>query len=243
MESKKGIITKYDYTSKYDDDGIEYRDYTIYVDGKKYTSQTPKDLYLTEGAALIFDVSGTEILAGFCPVQGIKWGKNAGKLSRQSSAEDRYVFVQGIVLEKRKETSSSTDFSKETLQRHQGVGYTVILEDETRFNASSQFGEPVKSGMQIAVVLEKNSAVLLLDKTRGKLYGRQRPYFILFAILLIAFTTGMYYLQKTKPDLLVNFDTTLIVINIFLSLALLMSIYTFIKGRSSLKFLRSNLKA
>lgn len=241
MDIRKGIIQAYTYKNQFDDNGIEYRIFTLTIDEKKYTSRAPKNLYLTEGATIIFECSGTEITAAFCPIQGTSWGKNSGKLKRQTAATDRYAFVQGIVLEKRKETVSSADFSKDLQQQHRGVGFTVVLKDETRFNAAWQFGHPLKPDMEIAVVLEQNSAVLLLDKKRNKLYGRQKPYFILFALLLIAFTPGLYYLQKIKPDMLVNFNVTLVVINIFLGLALLLSIVTFIKGQSAKKFLYAEL--
>jgi hypothetical protein len=233
----KGKISAADHAVKYDDEGIEYFLYTITIDKKKYTSKTPRGLYLSSDAPIVCEVENDVILAGYCPKENCSWGKNVRRLKKQITASDKYEFIEGVVIEKRKQVSSDNDFTKDAMYRNQGVGYTVVLKDRN-FHASYLFGKPIKPDMHIAVVLEQNDAVLLQIKSTGKIIGLQRPYYILLTLMLIAFNATMFYLFKTNQTHLINFKMTLIVINVFLVLFTLLSIATYVQGNKVKKFFK-----
>ncbi len=233
----KGKISESDYVVKYDDEGIEYRLYTITIDKKRYTSKTPKSLYLVNESPILCEVENDVILAGYCPKENCSWGKNVRRLKKQITASDKYEFIEGVVIEKRKQVSSDNDFTKDAMYRNPGVGYTVVLKDRN-FHASYLFGKPIKPDMPIAVVLEQNDAVLLQIKSTGKIIGQQRPYYILLTLMLIAFNATMFYLFKTNQTHLINFKMTLIVINVFLVLFTLLSIATYVQGNKVKKFFK-----
>jgi len=244
MQIIKGKIDYSEHVNKYDDDGIEYKLYTITIDKKKYTSKLPKGLYLVNDVDIIAGINPenpSEIIAGYCPVNKINWGKNTRSLKRQTDPLEIYEFVEGTVLEKRKSSSVNSDFSRDTLNSHTSVSYMIYIEGRD-FNTSHQFGHKLKPGMEIAAVLQENSAVLVVDKKTGRITGKQRPYFILLFLMLVAFNVAMYYVYYNKPDLIPSFKSVLIVINVFLVLFWALSIYTFLVGRKSMKFLNLKLK-
>ncbi len=236
----KGKISAADYVVKYDDEGIEYRLYTITIDKKRYTSKTPENLYLVNESPILCEVENDVILSGYCPKENCSWGKNVRRLKNQITSSDKYEFIEGVVIEKRKQVSSDNDFSKDAMYRNPGVGFTVVLKDRN-FHASYLFGKPIKPDMAIAVVLEQNDAVLLQIKSTGKIIGLQRPYYILLTLMLIAFNATMFYLYKTNQTHLINFKMTLIVINIFLVLFTLLSIATYVQGNKVKKFFKQQL--
>lgn len=236
----KGKISAADYVVKYDDEGIEYRLYTITIDKKRYTSKTPKSLYLVNESPILCEIENDVILTGYCPKENCSWGKNVGRLKKQLDLSDKYEFIEGVVIEKRKQVTSNNDFTKDAMYSHQGVGYTVVLKDRN-FHASYLFGKPIKPDMPIAVVLEQNDAVLLQIKSSGKIIGMQRPYYILLTLMLIAFNATMFYLFKTNQTHLINFKMTLIVINVFLVLFTLLSIAIYVKGNEVKKFFKQQL--
>lgn len=233
----KGKITAAEHLVKYDDEGIEYWLYTITIDKKRYTSKTPKSLYLVNESPILCEVENDVILAGYCPKENYSWGKNVRRLKKQITASDKYEFIEGVVIEKRKQVSSDNDLSKDALYSHRGVGYTIVLKDRN-FHASYIFGKPIKPDMPIAVVLEQNDAVLLQIKSTGKIIGMQKPYYILLTLMLMAFNATMYYLYKANQTHLINFNMTLIVINIFLVLFTLLSIYTYVAGNEYKRFFK-----
>ena len=97
-------------------------------------------------------------------------------------------------------------------------------------------------GMNIAVVLDQNRSVIILDKGTNKFLGLGRPYFIVFLLALLCFNAWMYYLYQANQTHILNYKVTLIVVNIFLILASLLSIATFRITNVAKKFLLSAVK-
>ncbi|MBK9193004.1 MAG: hypothetical protein IPM77_16730, partial [Crocinitomicaceae bacterium] len=108
MKIEQGIISKFDKVKKFDKDGDEYSEIYLTVNNQKFFSKAPADTYLSEGVTIYFERENNEITSCYAPLDGTKWGKNAGALKRTSPSEDKYSFVKGKVIEKQKRTTLNT---------------------------------------------------------------------------------------------------------------------------------------
>jgi hypothetical protein len=235
MAIERGTISSADHVVKYDDEGIEYWVYTITVGGRRYTSRTQDGLYLVSGSPIVFETENDTIAAGYCPREDVGWGRNVGRLRKRADLSDKFEFVEGVVVEKRKRVSQTVNWSRDYLEREPGVGYTVVLEDRD-FHATSPFGEPLKAGMRIEAVLQQNDAVLLRIDSTGRMIGNPRKTWVVWTLVIAAFNAGMFYLDRTGRSHVINYDSVLVVINVFLVLALLMSIAIHVKENEVMRF-------
>jgi hypothetical protein len=223
----KGIVNSIQYVTKYDDDGIEYKQYTFLLNGQKYNAKTPPDIYFGEEYTLVLAIdpkSPMLVLSGYSLKDGSHWGKNIGLLKKHFSEKDTYEYVEGVIIEKRKFSSQTFDLSRDNYQRN--TSYDILLEDK-KFNTSAYLGEPLKPGMLIAAVLSNDDAYLIQDKSTGKIKGLAKPYYILFIFSMIVFTGTMMYYHAKDPKRFPNYFVGLIVINIFLFLAALLNFFTY----------------
>ena len=241
MNPIKGAITKCEFETEYDTDGISYKDYVIIVDNKKYKAQIKGEIYLNEGMTVIMDIkpgTANEIIAGYCLKEGYSWGKTAGQLKKESSSTEKYEFIEGKVVEKKKSTSGSIYMNRSALSnRGSRVSYTILLENSD-FHATRDEGEYLQVGMNIAAVLDKNSPVIIFDKDANRYLGLSKPYFIIFLLAIVAFNAYMYFSPSTPFK---NGKMVLIVTTVFLALACLLSFATYRVTSSAKRFLISKL--
>jgi hypothetical protein len=241
----KGVITGSKYVKKYDGNGNPYKDYTIIVGNQEYTTQTKEDIYLQDGMNVIMEIkpgSTHEVITGYCIKEGYGWGQHLDHLKNKIPQSEKYEFLEGIILEKRKSKTGSIYMNRSALSnRGSRISYTIVLENN-EFQASRDEGEYLQVGMNIAVVLEQKKSVIILDKGTNRFLGMGRPYFIVFLIALICFNTWMYFSYRANQTHFANFKVTLIVINIFLILAFVLSIATFKITGVAKKFLLSEMK-
>jgi hypothetical protein len=115
------------------------------------------------------------------------------------------------------------------------ISYTIVLENSD-FHVSKDEGEYLQVGMNIATVFDQKISIIILDKGADKFLGLSRPWFIIFLLALVLFNGYMYYSGK---DTFPNFKAVLIVINVFLVLASILSLATFRVTSSAKKFLLS----
>lgn len=236
----RGIIHSCEATTRYDDDGNAYKDYSFSISHQKFSAKTADDFYLANGMEVILGLkegSSSEVASGYCVKQGTKWGSNPNALKQGLSPADAFTFMQGRVSEKRKRVEKTYDNREWYSNR---VGYDVYLGDKD-FHAAYHFGEHLKPGMEIAVVLLDKDAVLVMDKGTGKMRGADKPYFLLLILMLLAFNATMLYLYLSHQTERLNFKMVLIVLNVFLVLFTALSIVTYRKSRQARAFLRSNL--
>ena len=241
MNQIKGIITTCKFEKKYDRDGISYKDYVINVNNQQYTTQIKEQIYLQVGMTVLLAIkpdSANEVMAGYCLKEGYTWGENAGKLKKEVAPTEKYNFLEGTILEKQKSTTGSIYMDRTQLASWRSrIGYTIVLENSS-FHVSNDEGEYLQVGMDIAAVLDKNTSVIILDKAADKYLGVSQPYYIIFLLAIILFNGYMYFSKQTP---FVNINVVLIVVNIFLVLAGIISFATFRITNSAKKFLLSKI--
>ena len=241
MNQIKGIITTCKFEKKYDRDGISYKDYVINVNNQQYTTQIKEQIYLQVGMTVLLAIkpdSANEVMAGYCLKEGYTWGENAGKLKKEVAPTEKYNFLEGTILEKQKSTTGSIYMDRTQLASWRSrIGYTIVLENSS-FHVSNDEGEYLQVGMDIAAVLDKNTSVIILDKAADKYLGVSQPYYIIFLLAIILFNGYMYFSKQTP---FVNINVVLIVVNIFLVLAGIISFATFRITNSAKKFLLSKM--
>ena len=241
MNQIKGIITTCKFEKKYDRDGISYKDYVINVNNQQYTTQIKEQIYLQAGMTVLLAIkpdSANEVMAGYCLKEGYTWGENAGKLKKEVAPTEKYNFLEGTILEKQKSTTGSIYMDRTQLASWRSrIGYTIVLENSS-FHVSNDEGEYLQVGMDIAAVLDKNTSVIILDKAADKYLGVSQPYYIIFLLAIILFNGYMYFSKQTP---FVNINVVLIVVNIFLVLAGIISFATFRITNSAKKFLLSKM--
>ena len=241
MNQIKGIITTCKFEKKYDRDGISYKDYVINVNNQQYTTQIKEQIYLQAGMTVLLAIkpdSANEVMAGYCLKEGYTWGENAGKLKKEVAPTEKYNFLEGTILEKQKSTTGSIYMDRTQLASWRSrIGYTIVLENSS-FHVSNDEGEYLQVGMDIAAVLDKNTSVIILDKAADKYLGVSQPYYIIFLLAIILFNGYMYFSKQTP---FVNINVVLIVVNIFLVLAGIISFATFRITNSAKKFLLSKI--
>ena len=243
MNHIKGVITKCNFEKKYDGDGIPYKDYVIIINNQQYTAQIKEQIYLDKGMTVLMGMkpnSANEIISGYCLKEGYTWGSNTGNLKKQISRFEKYDFLEGSILEKRKSTTGSIYMNRSAMSnRGSRVAYTIVLENSD-FVASRDEGEYLQVGMEIAVVLDKKMPVVILDKGSNKFLGLSKPYFIIFLLAMILINGYFYY---SKQTVFPNLKVTLIVVNVFLVLAFILSLLTFRATSSAKNFLLSKINA
>ncbi|MBK9591626.1 MAG: hypothetical protein IPO32_08980 [Crocinitomicaceae bacterium] len=239
----KGKISAADHAVKYDDEGIEYFLYTITIDKKKYTSKTPRGLYLSSDSPIVCEVENDTILAGYCPIQNHSWGKNVRRLKKQVDPTELYTFVHGKMIEKRKETFRSVNQSDvDPSPFKTTTTFTVVLEN-AQFRASEEDGKKIKADDELAVVLFENGAVLMKNLKTGKFIGWNTPYFMIgLIIFLMAINVSIYYAQQKHPGLLIDPTTTYWVLNIVFGFILVSNIFSFFGTRHAKRFMLEQLK-
>ncbi len=241
MDQIRGIITTCEFEKKFDRDGISYKDYVITVNNQQYTTQIKEQIYLQNGMTVILGIkpgSSNEVIAGYCLKEGYTWGENPGKLKKGVGPTEKYNFLEGTILEKQKSTTGSIYMDRTQLASWRSrVGYTVVLENNS-FHVSNDEGEYLQVGMDIAAVLEKNTSLIILDKAADKYLGVSHPYYIIFLLAIILFN-GYFYFSKQTP--FVNINLLVLIVNIFLVLAALLSFATFRITRTAKKFLLSKI--
>jgi hypothetical protein len=236
----KGIITSCKFETKYDINGIACKDYVLTIDDQKYTTRIKEGIYLQEGMTVVLQInpgSPAEAIAGFCIKEGYLWGQRPKSLKKEAAQFEKYDFLEGTILEKRKSTTGSIYMNRSALSnRGSRISYTIVLESGNDFHVSRDEGEYLQNGMNIAVVLNQKDSVIVLDKGADKFLGLSKPYFIFFLLAIILFNGYMFYSNQIT---FVNYKVTLIVINIFLGLGFLLSLATFRITSSAKKFLLS----
>ena len=242
MNHIKGVITKCKFEEKYDRDGIPYKDYIIIIDSQKYTAQIKEQVYLNEGMTVLMEIkpnAANEVISGYCLKEGYTWGKTRGDLKNEISRFEKYDFLEGRILEKRKSTTGSIYMNRSALSnRGSRISYTIVLANND-FHVSRDEGEYLQVGMDIAVVLDQKMPVVILDKGSNKFLGLSKPYFIIFLLAMILFNGYMYFSKQTTFP---NPKMVLIVVNVFLVLAFILSLLTFRATSSAKKFLLSKIK-
>ena len=243
MNHIKGVITKCKFEKKYDGDGIPYKDYVITIDNQEYTAQIKEQIYLEEGMKVLLDIkpgAANEVIAGYCLKEGYKWGKNTGDLKNEISRSEKYDFLEGRIVEKRKSTTGSVYMNRSAISnRGSRISYTIVMENSD-FHASRDEGEYLQAGMDIAVVLDQKMPVVILDKGSNKFLGLSKPYFIIFFLAMILFNGYMFYSKQTPFP---NPKMVLIVVNVFLGFAFILSLVTFRTTSSAKKFLLSKINS
>lgn len=241
MNYIKGTLTKCKYDEKYDNEGDAYKDYVLIVDNQKYTAQIKERIYLQEGMKLILSTDAdNKVISGYCINEDYGWGANAKNLKSKIDSTEKYTFLEGTVTEKRKSNTGSINMAKDGMENAgTKISYTIFL-GNIDFHASADEGKYLKIGMNIATVLEKNTPVIILDKEANKYLGLTKPYFIVFLGLIIAFNVFMHYTTLIPEK---NIKVTQITLNIFLALATLLNIITYMKTSKAKEFLVSNMKA
>ncbi len=241
MDHIKGVIINCKFEKKYDRDGNPYKDYMLIVDNQKYTTQVKEQIYLQDGMTVVLNLkpgSANEVTAGYCVKEGYGWGEHAKGLKAETSQSDKYGFVEGTIVEKQKTTTGSIYMNRSALSnRGSRIGYNILLEN-SEFHVSRDEGEYLQVGMSVAVVLDQKDSVIILDKGNNKYLGLSKPYYILFLLAIIIFNGYMYYAKQTP---FANFKVVLIVVNVFLVLACLLSVATFRVTDSAKKFLFSKI--
>lgn len=242
MNHIKGVITECKFEKKYARDGVAYKNYVIIVNNQKYTAPVNEQIYLQEGMTVLLDInpnSANEVIAGYCLKEDYTWGKNPGKLKNEVAQSEKYNFLEGPILEKQKSTTGSIYMNRSALSnRGSRISYTIVLEN-SNFHVSRDEGEYLQAGMNIAAVLDNDTSVIVLDKDANKYLGLSRPYYIIFLLAIILFNGYMYFSKQTP---FVNYKVALIVVNIFLVLAFILSFATFRITSSAKKFLLSKIK-
>lgn len=236
----KGIITSCKFETKYDINGIACKDYVLTIGGQKYTTRIKEDIYLQEDMTVVLQInpgSPAEAVAGFCIKEGYLWGQKPKSLKKEAARFEKYDFLEGTILEKRKSTTGSIYMNRSALSnRGSKIAYTIVLESGNDFHVSRDEGEYLQAGMNIAVVLNQKDSVIILDKGADKVLGLSKPYFIFFLLAIIVFNGYMYYSNQTH---FANFKMVFLVANIFLGLGFLLSFATFRITGSAKKFLLS----
>jgi hypothetical protein len=239
----KGKISAANHVVKYDDEGIEYFLYTITIDKKKYTSKTPRGLYLSSDSPIVFEVENDIILAGYCPREDYSWGKNVRRLKKQVDPTEMYTFVHGRMIEKRKETFRSVNQSDVDPSLFKTTTtFTVVLEN-AQFRVSEEDGKKIKADDELAVVLVENSAVLMKNLKTGKYIGWNTPYFMIgLFIFLIAMNVSINYAEQHHPGLLINPSSVYWVLNIVFGFIFLVNVFSFFGTRHAKRFMLEQLK-
>ena len=241
MNRIKGIIMNCKFEKKYDTDGIPYKDYVIVIDNQKYTAKIKEQIYLDEGMTVLMEIkpnSINEVNSGYCLKEGYSWGSNGKDIKNEISLHEKYDFLEGRITEKRKSTTGSIYMNRSSLSnRGSKISYTIVLEN-SEFHASTDEGKYLQVGMEIAVVLNQKSSVIILDKGSNKFLGLSKPYFIIFLLAMILFNGYIYYSKQTPFP---NTKMVAIVVNIFLGLAFILSLATFSITSSAKKFLLSKI--
>lgn len=237
MNTVKGEIKNSRFENKYDLDGIPYKDYIFYINSQQFIARIKENIYLSDGMSVVLDIkpgSLNEVIAGYCIKEGYTWGEHANTLKSEVSQFEKYNFLEGIIIEKRRSTTGSIYMNRSALSnRGTKISYTIIL-DTGEMHVSADEGEYLQVGMDIAAVLDKTTSIIILDKGADKYLGLSKPWFIVFFFAIVLFNGYMFYAENNP---VVNFKVTLIVINIFLALSLLLSIATFRVTNSAKKFL------
>ena len=241
MNQVKGTITGPRYEKRYDRDGVPYKDYTFEVNDHKYTAQIKEDIYLGDGMKVLMSIkpgSTSEVLAGYCIKEGYSWGKDAKHLKAEVSQFEKYNFLQGRITEKQKSTTGSVYMNRSAISnRGSKISYTIVMGND-EFHASRDEGEYLQVGMNIAVVLDKKDSIIILDRDANKYLGLSKPYFIIFLLVMVIFNGYMYFAKQTPFP---NFKMVLIVIDVFLLLATILSIAAFRATSSAKRFLLSKI--
>lgn len=236
----KGKIQGYSKSESYDNDGIKIISYRLTVNGKGYTVNLPgkTDIYFQDQWEVILLVNNNnEAVAGLCPKQNLEWGKTEA-LKKEVKASDGFELVQGIVLEKRRDsftvnkgTSSSAYLSNsKTL-----VNYTIVLK-EKNFRVMDLIGKEIKPQTEIAALLKNDIAYIIKDKTNNKIYGKPGKGFVLASVLLVAFNILMLYLFVSGKQSVVNsFNRVWVIGNLVFGLAFLFSFTGFLSESKTMK--------
>lgn len=241
MNYIKGTLSKCKFEEKYDEEGDAFRDYILTVDNQKFSTKVKERIYLQEGMKVIMNADAdNKVISGYCINEDYGWGENPKNLKSKIDSTEKYVFLEGTVTEKRKSTSGSIDMSKDSMQNAgTKISYTIFL-GNVDFHASADEGQYLKIGMNIATVLEKNTPVIILDKDANKYLGLSKPYFIVFILLIVALNAFAMYTDYIPADKKKMVQITL---TIFLVLATLLNILTYMKTSKAKQFLDANLKA
>jgi len=240
----KGKIQHYDVNDKYDDNGNRYKRYFMVVNGEKLTAHVPTDVYFDEKADIVLEVTeSNEAIAGLIPYSGVKWGKTTN-LKKQVNPDDKYQLVEGVVLEKRKETfTHARGTGSDSINRNRTTTTYTISLDNQNLRVEEHIGTKIKAGDPIAAAVVDGWIVALKNKASNKVYGSAQPVYIVCLILLIAFNIAMQYLKFTgQESILTNFTMVLIVINICLVLFTIATFTSYKSRNAAKKFLMEKLK-
>lgn len=129
--------------------------------------------------------------------------------------------------------------SRDTMENYgTKISYTIFLGDKD-FHATQDEGEYLQVGMNIATVLEKNTPIIVYNKESKKYLGLTKPYFILMILITISIP---FILKSTSVIPEDKKIVTQVVISIFLILAAILNLITYLKTAKAIKFLKENLK-
>ncbi len=235
----KGEIEDYKKSEKYDDDGNKIINYWIRVNGSSYTVNLPgnTDIYFESGLKVVLQVNEQNIaVAGICAKKGYKWG-NTKALKSEIHETDRFELVEGVVIEKRKETfnrSNGATFGYYSNTKTV-ITYTIVL-PEKNFRVTEIIGKHIKPNTEIAAFLEQDVAYIVKDKTNNKVYGKPGKSFIIALFLWIAFIAAMFYVAATnQKEIFVSYNQVMIMGNLVFGIAFLFSFTGFISASKSQK--------
>jgi hypothetical protein len=238
----KGKVQDYNRTDKYDEDGYKYIAYWIRVNGQKYTLETPekKSFYFGNQMDVILETDENNVaIAGVCPKNGYSWGKTKF-IESQIKSIDRFELAKGKVIEKRREdfNLSTGTFSTAFNSTFKNVTtFTIVLPEKT-FRVADIIGEKIKPNTEIVALLENDVAYIIKDLTNNKTYGKPRQDYLIAIFLLLAFNIAVFY-YKT---IFINFNTLLLVGNIFFGIAFLISFSSFLSKNKTMRDFKEMLK-
>ncbi len=236
MSTVRGTIQKCDQKTAYDPDGNEYKQTWITVNGIEYLAKLPKNLYLEVGMEVMLALkqgSPAEASDGYCLKMGYHWGENWKALKGEIDPSDRYEFMEGRVTEKRKSTDGAFDLTRSIVNQTR-ISFTILM-GEQKFHASQAEGEWLQIGMDIALVLEENKPVLIMDKKSGKLSENTKPYYILLLLMIAALIGTKLYLLQIGSAILPT--SAVVVLAIFLLAFAALNIAVLIKSNRAKRFL------
>jgi hypothetical protein len=235
--SIKGVITDCRHEIKYDPDGNAFKDYVFKIGKQQYTAQVKADFYLQEEMTVSLELkpgSASEVVSGYCIKEGYAWGEDASRLKKTISRDEKYDFLEGRIIEKRKSTKGSIYMNRDNDGSR--VSYTIVMENG-EFGASRDEGDYLQVGMEIAVVIEKKESIVILDKAANKYLGLSTPYFILFLLALVGYNGYVLYLAQHNSSSPVASTASLVVINVFLLLAFVLSFLSYRVTSAAKRFL------
>lgn len=236
----RGKIQDYNRSDVFDDDGNKLIRYQLKVNNKMFTVSLPAktDVYFETGLDVVLLVNESNVaVAGLSPKKGFKWG-NASVLKNEVKERDNFEFVQGFVIEKRRESfnvNKGTSSSAYLSNSRTIVNHTIVLKEKT-FRVTDLIGKEIGPNTEIAALLRNDIAYIVKDKTNNKVHGKPGNGFVLASVLLVVFNIAMIYaFLAGKQAMFTSYNRVLVIGNIVFGLAFLFSFTGYVSERKTMR--------